>query len=93
MEDNGRDIEGRTCAHPSQAIPCSAATVVASTRAPDPSTVCEYAEPRELRRAWPFGLAAWTCAASLPIHSLMAIWLVDWRSAVGMGWGIYACAC
>lgn len=34
-------------------------------------------------------LPACAWAASRPVHSFIAIWLVECRSAVDMGWGIF----
>lgn len=48
--------------------------------------MCEYADPYELRRGRPFPTCAW--AASRPVHSFIAIWLVECNSAVDIGWGI-----
>ena len=81
-----------TCAQPSHVMPWSTSAAAAPTRlpVPVPRTVCEYAEPNELRLGRPFAVVLSPCAyaASRPVHNFIAIWLVFWRSAVDMGWGI-----
>ena len=81
----------RTCAHASHAILWSLTIAAESARTAVPSTVCEYDDPNELRRGRPFdGPSACAYRASRPVHSRIAIWLVECRSAVDIGCGIFA---